>query len=495
MAHNASVSADISESRPFTNPWPALVVGLAATSIAGLSSLLFSTLWFDKLVVRDHLLILAALLVLARFVPNRLGYLGLTATAGYLLALTVSPFLGSFPLPGPLSIPLALSAALIAVVLRPGAPDRARSAAWAASLAAATAAFGFFAAGTNWVLPLVLGGALATGAAVAIRPQSPLVLGLASLSGVCAVYGMPWDSIQKLLGVLAVLAGLAAVLVLLPTVVRRAAVLLLVLFHFGGIFSAITSVSPTPWLSQYIWANVYQPYLEFMYLNNAYHFYSPEPGPGINIWFYVKYEDDSGQWYRIPNWEEHPVALEYQRRLSFCESFNQLVPGVTMTPYLLARRKMAINSTGIIGHPWAAAEKQYFEPTWYSKKMMEGYARFVALHTPHPEDPNIPVVSVKIYRVTHNILSPAEMGRGEDPNNPRLYLPFYQGEFSPEGKLLDPDDPLLYWLIPIISREEAIASLTQVDPVYQPRVSAVIARGAQEDDPNVISFVKVHAMQ
>src|SRR5262249_51727018 len=31
--------------------------------------------------------------------------------------------------------------------------------------------------------------------------------------------------------------------------------------------------SPSPWLSTQIWTRIYRPYLEFLYLNNAYHFY------------------------------------------------------------------------------------------------------------------------------------------------------------------------------------------------------------------------------
>jgi hypothetical protein len=497
MAQDTLAPADPPEIRPFTNPWPALSVGLTATAVAGLTAHSFThDLWSATLGLRDHLLIVAALLVLAYFVPARLGYIGLTAVTGYLLSLAVSVSLVSRQLPHVVTLAAAaLIAAGAAFALRPKAPDRVHTAAWSGLLALAAMAFGLYGAGTGWALPLVLGGAVATGAAVAIRPQSPLVLGLAALSGVCAIYGMPWDSIRLVLAVLTSLAALATVLMLLPQAVRRVAVLLLVLFHFGGIFSAVTSVSPTPWLSQYIWANVYQPYLEFMYLNNAYHFYSPEPGPGINIRFYIKYEDDSGQWYRIPSWEDHTVALEYQRQLSFCESFNQITPGNNLNAYAMARRQAAINNTGFLGHPWVPPEKQFFVPTWYSKKMMENYARYVARHKPHPTNPDIKVASVKIYRVTHNILTPAEMARGEDPDNPRLYLAFYQGEFSPDGELLDANDPLLYWMIPVMTREEAEASVNQIDREYRPRARAMIEKAATKDDPNLIDYVQAHATQ
>jgi hypothetical protein len=39
---------------------------------------------------------------------------------------------------------------------------------------------------------------------------------------------------------------------------------------------------------------------------------------------------------------------------------------------------------------------------------------------------------------------------GRDPYNASLYLPFYQGEYDKNGKLKDPTDPMLFWLVPIV---------------------------------------------
>ncbi len=35
------------------------------------------------------------------------------------------------------------------------------------------------------------------------------------------------------------------------------------------------------------------------------------------------------------------------------------------------------------------------------------------------------------------------------PEAPTLYLPYCQGDYTADGKLKDPDDPYLYWLIPL----------------------------------------------
>src|SRR5438045_224861 len=86
---------------------------------------------------------------------------------------------------------------------------------------------------------------------------------------------------------------LLAVLVLLPRPARRVVLSLLLLVHFAGILTAVTAVDPqggsAPWVSRQLFARVYRPYLGFMYLSNAYHFYSPNPGPPTLLWFRIQY--------------------------------------------------------------------------------------------------------------------------------------------------------------------------------------------------------------
>jgi hypothetical protein len=302
-------------------------------------------------------------------------------------------------------------------------------------------------------LTVLVFGLVAAGAAVAIRPSSPAVI---ALGGMCAVLGSTavprdsWDTMRLLLNVLGLLAGLCALLLLVPRPARRVVVSALILFHFGGILTAVTSVPPQPWLSTTVWTHVYRPYLEFMYLNNAYHFYSPNPGPATLLWCSVRYADGSSRWVKLPNRDDYPLAVEYQRRLSLTESINQLAPAGPVIPQpLIERRQLAAVRYEIPVHPELPATFQYREPVTYSKKMLETYARRVARTTPHLEDPSQPVTGVKVYRVVHQIPLPRDLAeRGIDDET--AYLPFYQGEYTPDGKLVNPQDPLLYWLIPIL---------------------------------------------
>src|SRR5215813_9575618 len=142
-----------------------------------------------------------------------------------------------------------------------------------------------------------------------------------------------WDSLRMALGVFTIVALVGAAIVLLPRVGRRIVASLLLLVHFGGILTAVTAVaphngSPPPWLPTTLWTLVYRPYLQFAYLNNAYHFYSPDPGPPTLVWFRVEFEDKHVHWYKLVDRDQFPTRLQYQRMLALTESTNQLWPGL-----------------------------------------------------------------------------------------------------------------------------------------------------------------------
>jgi hypothetical protein len=314
---------------------------------------------------------------------------------------------------------------------------------------------------------LLGGGLLGTAGAVVLRPRSAPVLGLAAVACSVTSWGMPadWDSLQLFLAVLTFVTAAAAVLVLLPRAVGQAVVSLLILFHFGGIVTAVTAVPPPggqpPWLVHQVWTRLYRPYLQFLYLNNAYHFYSPDPGPACLLWSRVEYADGSSRWVNVPNREEHakdPMALEYYRRLSLTESTNQLLPPGPVPPQVAQRRLLAGPLWGLPTPDEIVLEipgvPQYRVPSDYSQRLLRCYAAFLARAYP-PADPAVSVRGVKVYRVVHGMISPGQLARGMSPLDPTLYLPYYQGEFDPQGNLKDPNDPLLYWLIPILKSDRA----------------------------------------
>jgi hypothetical protein len=321
-------------------------------------------------------------------------------------------------------------------------------------------------------------GVLAAGAAVARHANSALVLGLAALATYTGSFALDpsWDTIRVLFRLATIIALAAGIIVLLPQTGRRVAASLLILFHFGGIVTAVANVPPppggdAPWLVRQLWSRVYRPYLQFVYLTNAYHFYAPDPGPPCFLWFHVEYADGSARWVKLPDREQDskdPFALQFYRRLPITESTNQLMPPASAPADVMRRRLTASVRDGIPApseiEQVMPAVFQHRVPTDYSKRMLTSYARHAAQTFPHV-DGRTPVSGVKIYRVVHIILAPGDFAAGALVDDPTLYWPYFQGEFDADGNLKDPNDPYLYWLIPILKA----AVVTDPRPGAKPR--------------------------
>jgi hypothetical protein len=327
--------------------------------------------------------------------------------------------------------------------------------------------------GSAAVLAVLIGLILA-GAGVTIRPGSSKVLAAATLCGAVAYVGMlslslglsgsidalinvmaghpeqfpvEWDSARMVVGVVTLIALAAALLMLFPRTLRRIVVSIVAVVHFGGIISATMTVQPCPWLPNIAWMYLYRPYLELAYLTNAYHFYSPNPGPATLVWFYVKYEDGSSDWYKTPTVDDPPLKLEYLRRISLAEYTNQQMPASAVPEAKIRKRVEAGARDDIPPLAGLSEVLQYREPAFSSRMVVESYARRMYHQPPNPTKK---VATVKIYRVIHNIRLPKELAEGKDPEDPNLYGIYYMGEYDVDGKLKDPDNPYLYWLIPSV---------------------------------------------
>jgi hypothetical protein len=306
-----------------------------------------------------------------------------------------------------------------------------------------------------------------------------------------------WNTIRLLLTVFTGVGLVAAPLILASPAVRRWTVSVLLVMHFSGIAIATLSAPPTPFVIGQMWARLYRPYLEFMYLNNAYHFYAPEPGPATYLWcrlIYVDPQDPEGKqvgdWYKVPKMDEktgrqlHTVALEYQRHLAMIENivYTDTTPIIDdstqqVLPYYRLRQNCA-NTSALVGgplvvplvvpfHPLLPITQQYGRPNEAARRLLASYVRHVAkVKAEHPDLPGYELKWIKIYRVRHDIPSTDLYAKLDPPlsaNDPVQYRPFYMGRFDLEGKLLDgydpdgiPRDPFLYWLLPVVRMDTGI---------------------------------------
>ena len=291
--------------------------------------------------------------------------------------------------------------------------------------------------------------------------------------------GEAWTSGRIFFGGLFALTLVGGVLILLPPLARRVALSLLVVFHLGGLVTAITAVDPpngsAPWVSQILMARVYRPYLNLLYMSNAYHFYSPDPGTSSVMRFAVFYSDGDRKWIQVPDKKDCPIGMTYQRVNALPEhSFysngrfppndsdlraNRNLPRPPRGSWDDINRRRQHGSTLLWGPdnkpipmvPELDPALQYQQPTEISERQIASVARHIWHYPPaQSQTPGVTIVAVKVYRVKIYVLTPYELAKGQDPFDPLKTMPYFLGEFDEEGTLLHPEDPFLYWYLPIV---------------------------------------------
>jgi hypothetical protein len=342
------------------------------------------------------------------------------------------------------------------------------------------------------VIAVVLGGVV-IGHALSLRPLLTHDYLIAAAAAFAAIYAIPesWDSLRIVARVLTGLALFGALVTVLPRRAWVAVISGLALLHFSGILTAVFGPPPTPWLVTQTWTRGSRPYLQFMYLNNAYQFYSPDPGPASIFWACIHYEkpDAHGkrtEWVKLPQRPQHlrdPLALTYFRRLSLVEMTAMMAqpanfgsggnPGALSGEArdVLERRKAAAVEVPFIP-AWPLELQCRIPPAAVVKDVIPSYARHIMREL---RDPGRTPKFVRLFRVEHRIINPHEMvgyEAGEwneekklDPMDPRTFLPYYYGQFDAEGRLMNSKDPLLYWVVPILVRPDVTATGVKGDVV------------------------------
>jgi hypothetical protein len=69
--------------------------------------------------------------------------------------------------------------------------------------------------------------------------------------------------------------------------------------------------------------------------------------------------------------------------------------------------------------------------------------------------------------------------------DPTLFWPYFQGEFDRDGNLKDPNDPYLYWLIPI----QRVATI----PASQAGITRLDEGRVETPREEIRDYVAVHA--
>jgi hypothetical protein len=309
-------------------------------------------------------------------------------------------------------------------------------------------------------MAIIVVGLIVTGIGIARKPRSIFGLLLGAGASALAWLGchVAWDSFHLLSGVMTAVALVAAMVLLLPRTGRRLVVSGLIAFHFCGVIASITSPAPQSWISLWSWTTLFRPHLVFCYTNNAYQFYSPEPGPANLLWFCIEGHDGQKAWFKLPRKPEtrlDPLGVEYFRRLSITESANQNYSLAVIPQQALDRRYQAVQQIPM--HPEIPQQSQYRLPQDNVRRWIASYVRHVAQMYGGTDK----VKSIRLYRVLHQPLDVAMFRAGEDPFSKWTYLPYFLGEYDVDGNLSDPYDPTLFWLIPIVRKTPSLAGIAR----------------------------------
>ena len=303
------------------------------------------------------------------------------------------------------------------------------------------------------------------------------------------------DSMSDLLNLATLAAVFAAILSAVPRSYRLFGISLLIGWHFFAVFTATQIIGGTAgpsWLASQVWTRVTRPYLEITHLNNAYHFYAPEPGPVAVAWFRVRFADGAVVWERLPNHAKCPNHVERRRMAGIASMLGQSMPVPPGEEQIRLREEAGRRYSPPFpplpqGGP---PDGQYRDPGPLRRMMIESMARYVARTTPHPGGGRVPVVAVKVYRGECSNPRVEDFHAGRDPLDPTLFRAWYLGEYDPQGKLVESSTrDMLYWLIPILRvRDDAPPPEA---PVGKERSRA--ERERWEGGGKIVNYLRIHA--
>lgn len=199
----------------------------------------------------------------------------------------------------------------------------------------------------------------------------------------------------------------------------------IILFHLSAILSHVLS-GGGPFVMRQLSA-FYRPYLKTMWLDNAYRFYAPDPGPTEVLWYHLRYDDGSARWTQVPDRDQFYLRMPFQRHMSIALLASMMTEQEAINPRddPSSAASILVNNRPTMRTVLTPNGEIYYR----------SYARHIArVHQKHPRS-GASLVSMDCYMVQYMPRTPYHMRMGIDMYDPRMIRIQSVATFSPEGTM------------------------------------------------------------
>ncbi|HMP58358.1 MAG TPA: hypothetical protein PKD86_03290 [Gemmatales bacterium] len=216
----------------------------------------------------------------------------------------------------------------------------------------------------------------------------------------------------------------------MPPVWVRMLISVLVCGHLTAVLLTVSGASsaafpaPAPLSNG---AREVRPYLQSIFMTNAYRFYAPDPGPCDLLWVCFHYTDGSTRWKEMPRRADFPLRMPFQRQLALllllnmyfepAPAFDPDTPEATaaaLMPVAVGVPRVRLTDTGRI----------LFRSIIRHLARLPGFDQTASGAT---------LKTLDAYRVRHLVITPQQVRLGWRYDDPRLYLVEHMGTYTPTG--------------------------------------------------------------
>lgn len=205
---------------------------------------------------------------------------------------------------------------------------------------------------------------------------------------------------------------------------------LLLLYHMVAItINVLSGGARSHALQRIDYSLKIRPYLDFLWLTNAYRFFSPDPGASNVVWFRIAFKDKTAQCVQLPEKRDFNWRMPLQRQVSLAMLLLMNTENVMREDEATAARMMSDNRPSF---------KRQFSP--YGEAILQSFIRHVSRDARYSKSASgAEIESIDVFSCDYGIREPGHVRMNWDMYDPRLLTAYFVGRFLPDGKWKEPN--------------------------------------------------------